>query len=129
MSICKKTFALDDETAKMLERLADENGTSQTEIFRRAINMYADHSYMNNQATMINEDVISIVNATVAGMEHRLNNRSNQLLSSLAIEMFIVQRMLEKNLEVRFEDAAAYREEAKLKLNEKNRLFDFTEFL
>jgi hypothetical protein len=60
----------------------------------------------------LNDNIIATMQAMVEGMEHRLNNRTNQLLSELAIQEAIIAQILGDSLDVKGDLLAEYRKKA-----------------
>ena len=90
----KKTWDIDFPTYTMIEQIATERNCSVTAIANEALRYYNDRYYLEHKATMLPNDILEAMRSTVSLLEHRLDNRANQLLSSMAIQMFIVNKLL-----------------------------------
>ena len=62
-------------------------------------------------------------------LEHKLNNRSNQLISSLAIQQFILAKIIAESLDISPDAVELYRKQAVEFLRENNRVFSLKEGL
>lgn len=85
------------------------------------MNFYSDVYYSKNKATFLNDNILATMQGMVDAMEHRLNNRTNQLLSELAIEEAVIAQMLAYSIDVKGDVVAEYRKKATqfLKVNQR----------
>lgn len=120
---------LNENTIHLIKKLSVDGDCSQSEIISRAVKEYAEKQYSPKSFTAVTDTAAAVAGSIVSGMEHRLNNRSNQLLSSMAIEIYILQRIVAENLDVDFQKVLGYEDEARLAMTEKNRLFELDEIL
>ena len=120
----KKTWFIDITTSEELDRIASERQVSGTTVANDALKYYIDRYYLENKATMLPTDILEAMRSTVALLEHRLDNRANQLLSSMAIQMFIVNKLLADNLEISPDGLELYRQQAVEFLKANNRLLN-----
>lgn len=120
---------IDSDAYQLAKKLSLNNNCSQSEIISRAVKEYAEKQYSPKSFTAVTDTAAAVAGSIVSGMEHRLNNRSNQLLSSMAIEIYILQRIVAENLDVDFQKVLGYEDEARLAMTEKNRLFELDEIL
>ncbi|MEG2372274.1 MAG: hypothetical protein RSB36_05755, partial [Hydrogenoanaerobacterium sp.] len=82
----KKTFLLDGQLASDIKAIAIELHQSETQTISSALKLYRDDYYMKHKATLVNERIVSILQATCANMERSINQRTNAVLSELAIQ-------------------------------------------
>lgn len=125
----KKTWFIDTTTSEELERIANERQVSGTTVANDALKYYIDRYYLENKATMLPTDILEAMRSTVALLEHRLDNRANQLLSSMAIQMFIVNKLLADNLEISPDGLELYRQQAVEFLKANNRLLNLKDVI
>ncbi len=123
----KKTWDVDRTACEALEQIAQEESRNVTAVVNEALKYYADRYYLENKATMLPNDILAAMRSTVNLLEHRLDNRANQLLSSMAIQMFIVNRILGESLELTPEALEQYRVQAVEFIKANNRLLDLRE--
>lgn len=124
----KKTLEIDDELVKDIQNIAESENTTFTKVTHDALRFYRDRNYMENKATVISEDITQSFKASIALMEARLNNKSNQLLSCLAIQQFIQTMLLTDNLEdISHEQIEVYRKAAVEFLQANQRVLRFDE--
>lgn len=125
----KKTWFIDITTSEELDRIASERQVSGTTVANDALKYYIDRYYLENKATMLPTDILEAMRSTVALLEHRLDNRANQLLSSMAIQMFIVNKLLADNLEISPDGLELYRQQAVEFLKANNRLLNLKDVM
>ncbi len=123
----KKTWDVDRTACEALEQIAQEESRNVTAVVNEALKYYADRYYLENKATMLPNDILDAMRSTVNLLEHRLDNRANQLLSSMAIQMFIVNRILGESLELTPEALELYRVQAVEFIKTNNRLLNLRE--
>ena len=122
----KKTWDVDAAAYSSIETIASQESCTVTQIVNEALRYYADRHYLENNATMLSSDILEAMKSTVSLLERRLDNRSNQLLSSMAIQLFIVNRVLADSLDLSGEQ---YRKEAVEFLKNNNRLLELREVI
>lgn len=125
----KKTWDIDFPTYTMIEQIATERNCSVTAIANEALRYYNDRYYLEHKATMLPDDILEAMRSTVTLLEHRLDNRANQLLSSMAIQMFIVNKLLADNLEISPDGLELYRQQAVEFLKANNRLLNLKDVI
>lgn len=124
-----KLFRIDAELAADLESIAEEQGTSQTTIVHEALKLYRDKRYMSEKASTLPSELTETLLAANALLEKKLNAKSNQLLSSMGIELFVIQCILAHNLEIAPDEVERYRREAADFLRTNNRTLRMEEIL
>lgn len=125
----KVTWRIDPDALSQIEKIAQEDNTTTTAVVNAALKYYADRYYLENKATMLPTEILNAMRSTVDLMEHRINNKSNQLLSSMAIQLYIIDRVIADNLGLTPDTLEAYRVEAVEYLRTNNRLLHLTEML
>lgn len=125
----KKTWFIDTTTSEELERIANERQVTATTVANEALKYYIDRYYLEHRATMLPDDILEAMRSTVSLLEHRLDNRANQLLSSMAIQMFIVNKLLADNLEISPDGLELYRQQAVEFLKANNRLLNLKDII
>lgn len=80
--------------------LESENIQNRNDIIKTAMRFYRDFHYMRNKASIINDSVVATVQGITDRMEMRLNHKTNQVLSELAIQVSIMEQILGNSLEV-----------------------------
>ena len=125
----KKTWAVDAAAYSSIETIASQESCTVTQIVHEALRYYAARHYLENNATMLSSDILEAMKSTVSLLERRLDNRSNQLLSSMAIQLFIVNRVLADRLDLSGADLEQYRKEAVEFLKNNNRLLELREVI
>lgn len=125
----KVTWRIDPDALSQIEKIAQEDNTTTTAVVNAALKYYADRYYLENKATMLPTEILNAMRSTVDLMEHRINNKSNQLLSSMAIQLYIINRVIADNLSLTPDTLEDYRVEAVEYLRTNNRLLHLTEML
>lgn len=125
----KKTWDVDASAYSSIETIADQENCTVTQIVNEALRYYADRHYLENNATMLSSDILEAMKSTVSLLERRLDNRSNQLLSSMAIQLFIINKVLADSLDLSGDALEQYRKEAVEFLKNNNRLLELREVI
>lgn len=114
---------------KDLDGIAEDSGKSRNDVILNACKMYRDYTYMETKASLLPEHILRSMQATITGLEERLNNKSNQLLSTMAIEIYIIEHILAAELEIEADDIISYRRDAVEVMKRNNRIFRMDETL
>ncbi|MEG0305865.1 MAG: hypothetical protein RR764_05135 [Oscillospiraceae bacterium] len=127
--IGKYTFRLDGKIMESISAIAKDNNTTTTKIVQDALKLYKDKNYMDAQATFLSQEILQTMQSTVDLLEHRINNRSNQLISSLAIQQFILSKVVADSLDVSPDALEVYRAQAAEFLRTNNRVLSLKELV
>lgn len=84
---------------------------------------------MEEKATIINQEIINIIQASNALLLQQINNKTNRVLSELAIQNAIQNMILESELDVSDIDADKYRKKAIEFLRTNNRVLRLDELI
>lgn len=123
MELYKKTYRVSKEAKRMVEEIAAKENCTETAVFENAIRCYRDYLYVQNNGAFITESVKRTVLASVNLMESRLNNRTNKVLSELAIQQAILCQVIAHELEVNPRALDNYRRAAVEYLKMNDRVF------
>ena len=118
-----RAYRISDETVETLKAIADKENCTETAVIENAIRYYRDYLYVQNDGAFITESVKRTVLASVNLMESRLNNRTNKVLSELAIQQAIVCQVIAHELEVNPRALDNYRRAAVEYLKMNDRVF------
>ena len=118
-----RAYRLSDETVETLKAIADKENCTETAVIENAIRYYRDYLYVQNDGDFITESVKRTVLASVNLMESRLNNRTNKVLSELAIQQAILCQVIAHELEVNPRALDNYRRAAVEYLRMNDRVF------
>ena len=88
-----------------------------------ALKLYRDAAYMQDKASVIPMHILNAVTAETTKLEQRINDKTNQVLSSVAIQLYVVQRMMMDNLEVTKQQIEDYTVEGVAFIRQNNRAF------
>lgn len=125
--LVKRSIRLNEKTAENLSRIAKEKNCSETQVIESALKWYSDYVYMQEHATIIPQEIVKVLQSTVALMEQRVNNKSNQVLSALAIETCTMQQIIAGSLDVDKNAVQQYRKNATDYLKANQRVFRMDE--
>lgn len=120
---------IDDALHADISTLAKDNDCCVTETVVEALKVYRDYKYMADKATIINENIIKIVQANNNLLLKEINNKSNRVLSEVAIQSAIQNMILEHELDVSNADADFFRKKAIEFLKTNNRVLRLDEVL
>lgn len=118
-----RAYRISDETVETLKAIADKENCTETAVIENAIRYYRDYLYVQNDGAFITESVKRTVLASVNLMESRLNNRTNKVLSELAIQQAILCQVIAHELEVNPRALDNYRRAAVEYLRMNDRVF------
>ena len=118
-----RAYRISDETVENLKAIADKENCTETAVIENAIRYYKDYLYMQTNGAFINESVKRTFLASVNLMESRLNNRTNKVLSELAIQQAILCQVIAHELEVNPRALDNYRRAAVEYLKMNDRVF------
>ncbi|WP_101909067.1 hypothetical protein [Marasmitruncus massiliensis] len=123
----KRTVRLSPKVAESVERIAREKHRTGNEIIESAIKFYSDYLYMQEHATVIPQEIVKVLQSTVAMAEQRINNKTNQVLSALAIETGTLEQIIAASLDVDRGKLKKYRENTVDFLKANNRVIRMDE--
>lgn len=123
----KRTIRIDDSLAQDITKIAEEENMSENMAMEQALEFYRDYKYMTGKATIINDEILRIGKANTELLEQRINHKTNQVLSSLAIEVSILTQIVAGSLEVDPLQLPEYRKRALEFLRQNNRVFRLDE--
>lgn len=123
----KRSVRISTKAADSLTRIAKEKRCTETAVIDAALRFYSDYVYMQEQATVIPQEMTKVLQATVAVMEQRLNNKTNQVLSALAIETCTLAQVVANSLDIDKVQLAQYRKNAVDYLKANQRVFRMDE--
>lgn len=118
-----RAYRISDEAVEMLKAIANKENCTDTAVIENAIRYYRDYLYVQNEGAFITESVKRTVLASVNLMETRLNNRTNKVLSELAIQQAILCQVIAHELEVNPRALDNYRRAAVEYLKMNDRVF------
>ena len=118
-----RAYRISDETVETLKAIADKENCTEPAVIENAIRYYRDYLYVQNDGAFITESVKRTVLASVNLMESRLNNRTNKVLSELAIQQAILCQVIAHELEVNPRALDNYRRAAVEYLKMNDRVF------
>ena len=112
-----------------ISAIAKENNCCVTEIVVEALKVYRDYKYMGDRATIINENILKMVQANINLLLKAINNKSNRVLSEVAIQSAIQNMIISSELDVSATDAEQFRKQAIKFLQSSNRVLRLDEIL
>lgn len=125
----KITIRIPDELHADISAIAKESGASLNYVAEQALKYYRDKRYMEEKATIINQEIINIIQASNALLLQQINNKTNRVLSELAIQNAIQNMILESELDVSDIDADKHRKKAIEFLRTNNRVLRLDELI
>lgn len=125
----KITIRIPDELHADISVIAKESGASLNFVVEQALKYYRDKRYMEEKATFINQEIINIIQASNALLLQQINNKTNRVLSELAIQNAIQNMILESELDVSDIDSDKFRKKAIEFLRTNNRVLRLDELI
>lgn len=129
MSVKAITCRFEEGLYTSISRIAEEQHQSMNFCISQALQMYCDCYYMKEKSSIITDEFVQVMRSQFQLLEHRLNNRSNQLLSSVAIQQFIISKVLAESLDISPDALDYYRKQAVEFMKENNRVFSLKEMI
>lgn len=123
------TIRIPDELHTDITTIAKEKGASLNYIVEQALKSYRDKQYMEDKATIINEEIINIIQASNALLQQQINNKTNRVLSELAIQNSIQNMIIASELDVNNIKIDTYRKKAVEFLRTNNRVLRLDEII
>lgn len=121
------TVRLPDELYNDAAEIAKYSGSSINSVIEQAVKCYRDKCYMEDKATLINEEILKIIQANNALLLQQINNKTNRVISELAIQSAIQNFILASELDVDAVQIDNYRKQAVEFLKTNNRVFRLDE--
>jgi len=125
----KRSIRIDENLYNDIARIAEERGANSTLIIKEALKMYRDKHYLEQKASVISREVQEAIKAEMELISSRDMNKVRSILSAMAINVHVLQRVIAEELNVNGIDLVNYRQEAIEVLREHNRVFDLREFV
>lgn len=108
----RKTVRIEEKIINEIFKIATDENKSENQVIENALKLYLDHHYMQHKATVINQDILKLTQSQLSLLENRINNKTNQLLSELAIQVSIQNQLMIDNLDVDLTYLDTYRKNA-----------------
>lgn len=108
----KCSIRIDEGLDGDFDRISDETGKNKTELINEAMRSYRDIYYMKNKASILNDNILAAMQNISDRMEMRLNHKTNQLLSELAIQVSIMEQVLGASIPIDGDVLSKFRQNA-----------------
>lgn len=125
----KKTFWLPEDVVTALDALASDEEKTRTEIVIEAVRLYRDKAGINKPGSLMPDYMMQALDGLIGSLQTTINAKSNQLLSTIAIQLFVIQRMMAENLDVDPMLVDEYTRQGVESLKRNNRVFRMQEQL
>lgn len=123
------TVRIPDKLHADISTIAKDSGASLNYVVEQALKYYRDKRYMETKATIINEEIINIIQAGNALLLQQINNKTNRVLSELAIQNAIQNMILESELDVNSIEIDSFRKKAVEFIKTNNRVLRLDELI
>ena len=123
------TVRIPDNLYSDFVEIAKDNGASLNYIIEQALKYYRDRLYMAEKASVIPEDILSVIHANNGLLLQQINNKTNRVLSEVAIQSAIQNMLLANELEVKGYDIDSYRKKAVEFVKTNNRVLRLDELI
>jgi hypothetical protein len=125
----KRALIVSDELYDDIRGIADKRSASINYIMVEALKLYRDYQFAENKSLIITDEVKRAIRAEMEYISSKDMNRVRSLLSSMAINMHVLQRVVAEELDLSPVDLIKFRTEAVENLKAGNRVFDLKEFI
>ena len=129
MTVKPYSWRLNEKIVSEIYNIADECHSKRTFMIEKALEQYVESYRLQKKASLLSQEVIDVQKSLVVLLGHRINNRSNQLLSSMAIQQFVLCKVIAESLEISPDALELYRRQAAEFLKENNRVFSLKEMI
>lgn len=123
----KFTVRIDAILTNDFDRICSEKNMTRNELVEEAMRYYRDRYYMQNKASIINDNILSAMQGISDRMEMRLNHKTNQLLSELAIQVSIMEQILGASIPIDGDVLSKFRQNAVEFIKVNQRIFRMDE--
>lgn len=125
----KLSIRLPDDLHADLAAIAKNQGASMNYIVEQALKYYRDRQYMVEKASVIPEDILNIVRANDGLLLQQINNKTNRVLSEVAIQNAMLNLIIANELDVDRDKIDNYRKKAIEFLKTNNRVLRLDELV
>lgn len=129
METTKSSYRLPDALIQKLDQIAEQQKTSRTDVIVAACQMYLDQQAAQAPGSYLPQWAVQQIQGLCGDLQTQLNSRSNQLLSSMAIQLTVMQMILADSLEVGAASVEEYTAQAVDSLRKNNRIFRMEEIM
>lgn len=129
MLTVKKTYRIEEVLAGDITKISVELGQSENQVVESALKLYRDYHYLQDKANFINDQLINVIQSTLRMAENSINQKTNRVLTELAVQTAIQNFILAQSLNVDKKDLQNFRLRALDYLRENNRVFKMTELV
>ncbi len=105
----KRSIRIEDGLSEDIKQWAKAENTSESDIINRALRLYRDYCYMQDKATVINQDVLNVARSMANMAERNINYKTNKYLSELAVQQAMLNLIIAKSLDFSREDLEIFR--------------------
>ena len=107
--MAKRSVRIEDGLSEDIKQLAQEQNTSENDIFNRALRFYRDYCYMQDKASVINQDVLNVARSMANVAEKNINYKTNKYLSELAVQQAMLNMIIGNSLDFSEQDLQVFR--------------------
>ncbi|MCL1830055.1 MAG: hypothetical protein FWG21_01340 [Oscillospiraceae bacterium] len=125
----KITLRAEEDLYEDIKRIAEDRGAPINQIMNEALKMYRDSTYLDKKSSVIPSEIKQAIRAEMELVSNRDMNKVRQILSAMAINEHVLQRVIAEELEVSHALLLQYRQEVVELLRESNRVFDLREII
>lgn len=119
---------IEDELYEDIGKIAEDQNTYIVEIVDRALRMYRDAHYMETKSYVIPQEILKTVRAELDLNDQRSSNRILKLMSDMAINAYISNKIIAENLNVNDGQLEALRVEAVESIQDAQRVLQLGDF-
>ena len=129
MGDVKRSMRIEENLLTDIKNISEENGWTDNFAIETALKQFRDIYYVQNKATIINEEIINVVKSIANVAERNINNKTNSYLSELAIQSCITNMILAKSLQISQKELSDFRMAALGFLKEHQRILRLDEIV
>lgn len=127
MASVRKTIRVDEDLLSDIQKIAADLNTNENQTMLMAFKYFRDYHFMQNKASILNEQILGIIQGSLKVCENNINNKTNKVLSELAIQTAVQNMIMAHGLEISQSQLHTFRLRALDFLKENNRVLRLDE--
>lgn len=117
---------LDDKLVESMDNFIKENNyRSRSELISKAVEFYMDYTRIQKPGEFLPREIKGIMAESLGATEKRLGNRFGKLLSDTAIQIGILEQIMQNSLELNKDEISKYRKIAVDEIKSNQRMFKY----
>lgn len=121
---------LDDKLVESMDNFIKENNyKSRSEMISRAIEFFIDYNHNKKAGDFLAREVEAIMSGNLELVEKRLGNRFGKLLSDIAIQLGMLEQIMQSASDLSKDEISTYRKIAVDGIRNNQRIFRYEDLV